>query len=66
MTCVNWGGGGDELKAALDWLALNSCQILILLPLLSQVLTEITVNMRIRITDVLHPQFLGAGNQTQG
>lgn len=59
MTCVNWGGGGDKLKkAALDWLALNFCQTLILLPPLSQVLTEITVNVRIRITNVLLPCFL--------
>lgn len=59
MTCVNWGGGGDKLKkAALNWLALNSCQTLIILPPLSQVLTEITVNVRIRITNVLLPCFL--------
>lgn len=37
MTCVNWGGGGDKLKkAALNWLALNSSQSLIILPPLSQ------------------------------
>lgn len=68
MTCVNWEGGGDGQKghAALGWLALNTSGAKEVKSCLHFPNAGITINVRIRISEVLLTWFIGCWKSNPG